>query len=206
MTQKRNSSNAPRVVTANATTTPGSRYGSTLNSRFGTSNVTCEIVSVGGIIVRFDLHDLGEPLCELLGIAPDQNDQESVIQIIEHNDDLRTELASKLDVAWEGYDLCGAMLVYPWQEGLRQAVAARLLDAPPGAAPTYLRALDPLLVLNVLARARSQILLAASPPDLERPFLERSLAADDPRLVALACATEFCEMAFEAPVEETPAE
>jgi hypothetical protein len=60
--------------------------------------------------------------------------------------------------------------------------------------------------LNVLARARSQILLATSPPDLERPFLERDLAADDPRLIALACSTACAETPFESPAQEAAAE
>ncbi len=42
------------------------------------------------------------------------------------------------------------------------------------------------LVLNVLARTRSQLLLASAPLALERAFLERELASDDPRLIALA--------------------
>jgi hypothetical protein len=191
---------------SNSNTNANSRHGTSLNSRFGSSNVSCDIAPLGSAIVRFDLNGLGAPLRRLLGIKGDSEEREAVIQIIESDEQLKIELATKLDAAWQDYNLCGAMLVYPWQEGLRQAVATRMMDAMPGGVPVYLRALDPILVLNVLARARSQILLATSPPDLERPFLERALAADDPRLVALACATACAETPFEQPAQENPAE
>jgi hypothetical protein len=200
MTQKANNPFRPSNSNAN------SRYGTSLNTRFGTSNVTCDIAPLSTTIVRFDLNGLGTPLRRLLGLKGEPTEREPVIQVLERDENLRAELAANLDVAWRDYDLCGAMLVYPWQESLRQAVAARIVDLAPGGTPTYLRALDPILVLNVLARARSQILLATSPPDLERPFLERDLAADDPRLIALACSTACAETLFETPAQEAAAE
>ncbi len=204
MTQKTN--NPFRPSNSNAGANANTRYGTSLNSRFGTSNVTCDIAPLGSAIVRFDLNGLGAPLRRLLGIKGEGADREAVIQTIEGDENLKNELTAKLDAAWRDYDLCGAMLVYPWQESLRQAVATRIMDVAPGSTLVYLRALDPILVLNVLARARSQILLATSPPDLERPFLERDLAADDPRLIDLACSTACAEIPFETPVQEAPTE
>jgi hypothetical protein len=176
------------------------------DSRFGTSNVSCDIVPLAGTLVRFDLNGLGASLCRLLGIKGSGEEREAAIQAIETDENLRASLAKKLDAAWEVYGFQGAALIYPWHEGLQQAIATRTLDAFPGSAPAYLRALDPFLVLNVLARARSQILLANLPPDLERAFLERSLAADDPRLIELTCGTACAEVSFEQQFQETPAE
>jgi hypothetical protein len=204
MTQKTN--NPFRPSNSNAGTNANTRYGTSLNSRFGTSNVTCDIAPLGSAIIRFDLNGLGAPLRRLLGLEGEGAEREAVIQAIESDENLKYDLASRLDLAWHDYNLCGAMLVYPWQEGLRQAVATRLVDVAPGSTLVYLRALDPILVLNVLARARSHILLATSPPDLERPFLERDLAADDPRLIALACSNACAEVPFETPAQEAAPE
>jgi hypothetical protein len=204
MTQKAN--NPFRPNNANQNPNSNTRYGTSLNSRFGTSNVSCDIVPLAGTLVRFDLNGLGASLCRLLGIKGGGEERESAIQVIENDENLRTALVTKLDAAWQGYGLLGAVLMYPWHEGLQQAIATRMVDAFPGSAPSYLRALDPLLVLNVLARSRSQILLANLPPDLERAFLERSLAADDPRLIELACGTACAEVAFEPSSLEAPTE
>lgn len=204
MTQKSN--NPLRPNNANQGTNANARYGTSLNSRFGASSVSCDIAPLAGTLVRFDLKGLGASLCRLLGIKGSDEEHEAAIQMIEADENLRASLAEKLDAAWQTYDLHGAILVYPWHEGLRQAVATRMVDAFPGSAPAYLRALDPILVLNILARARSQVLLANSPPDLERPFLERALAADDPRIIEIACAAACTEIVFEPPSQETPAE
>jgi hypothetical protein len=163
VTQKTN--NPFRPSNSNANSNANSRYGTSLNSRFGTSNVTCDIAPLGTALVRFELDGLGVPLYRFLGLKGEKTERETVIQAIENDENVRNELATRLDTAWRDYNLCGAMLVYPWQESLRQAVATRVTDLLPGSSLVYLRALDPILVLNVLARARSQILLATSPPD-----------------------------------------
>ena len=81
---------------------------------------------------------------------------------------------AELDAAWAGYGLSGAVLVFPWHA--RHAVVyERPVDAT-----------DRLLVANVLARARSAVLLGRAPVILDREYLRRDLASDDPRLVALA--------------------
>lgn len=59
---------------------------------------------------------------------------------------------------------------------------------PPPAFDT-LRSMDLVLALNVLARSRSQLLLANAPLVFSQQYLNRSLVIDDPRLTALAQAT-----------------
>lgn len=80
---------------------------------------------------------------------------------------------------WEGIGLKGAALVFGW--------------APPGPpvkyeprGPKILEATDEAFVVNVLARTRSGLLLGDAPLSLERGYLARELATDDPRLVELA--------------------
>jgi hypothetical protein len=82
-----------------------------------------------------------------------------------------------LDAAWAGYGLTGAVLVFPWHA--RHAV---VYERAVGAT-------DRVLVLNVLARARTAVLLAGAPAVLDHRYLGRDLASDDPRLVALVEAT-----------------
>jgi len=69
------------------------------------------------------------------------------------------------------------------------------------APPSYvrhecLRAIDPALVLNVLARARGQVLVGNTALALETAFLERSYIADDHRLIALVRATGYVSEAW----------
>ncbi|MBW2397113.1 MAG: hypothetical protein JRG95_22925 [Deltaproteobacteria bacterium] len=52
--------------------------------------------------------------------------------------------------------------------------------------PKILEATDEAFVVNVLARTRSGLLLGDAPLSLERGYLTRELATDDPRLVELA--------------------
>ncbi len=80
---------------------------------------------------------------------------------------------------WDRIGLTGAALVYGW--------------APPGPpvkyqprGPEILEAADEALIVNVLARTRSGLLLGDAPLSLERGYLTRELATDDPRLVEMA--------------------
>ena len=86
-------------------------------------------------------------------------------------------LEAELDAAWAGYGLTGAALVFPWHA--RHTVVYR----------RPVTATDRLLVVNVLARARTAVLLGRAPVVLGHEYLRRDLASDDPRLVALAEAT-----------------
>ncbi|HEX2622820.1 MAG TPA: hypothetical protein VHL11_21825, partial [Phototrophicaceae bacterium] len=63
----------------------------------------------------------------------------------------------------------------------------------PVATFSCLRAIDLHLVLNVLARSRSQVLLTRAPLVFSQQYLNRSMMTDDPRLVALVKATGYLE-------------
>jgi hypothetical protein len=97
---------------------------------------------------------------------------------------LVASMQQQLDDAWHGYGLRGAFLVYGWGEDVQQALNTRL--AAIRAPQVYVRCLDPLLVVNVLARTRTALLLPNAPPALEPTYLTRVLVSDDPRLIALA--------------------
>ena len=56
-----------------------------------------------------------------------------------------------------------------------------------------IRAIDPAFVLNVLARSRSNIVVATTPLALESGFLKPSYVCDDPRIVSIARATGYIE-------------
>lgn len=93
-------------------------------------------------------------------------------------------LRAELDAAWQDFGLRGAALLYAAIPELPAPVEAELTRA---AAPAErLAAIDPVLVANVLARARSGLLLPGVPLELGSDFLARTLWSDDPRLVALA--------------------
>ena len=89
-------------------------------------------------------------------------------------------IVQELERAWKGYGLKGAALIYPF----RKATESESQTEVPG--PALYRATDARLILNVLARTRGQVLIAGATLRLEEPFLERHLATDDPRIVALA--------------------
>jgi hypothetical protein len=112
--------------------------------------------------------------------------------------EVEARLKEILDAAWESYGMVGAALIHGWRIEAREAYATRL--AAVNLPPNYLRASDPVFVLNVLARARSTVLLSNAPLALERGFLERSLFCDDARIVALAQALGTPE----APLVEPP--
>ena len=79
-------------------------------------------------------------------------------------------LAEQLDQAWARLGLRGAVLLYAGA-------------APPRFAPVPL-CRDPLLVLNVLARARGNVLLPDAPLVLQPRALDRRVLTDDPRLTS----------------------
>lgn len=214
---------APAPTPAPSPTPARPTFGSSLRSRLGPTKLSWEIVPVVDTVARFDLNGLGDPFHRLLGhsLNVDYGDYKTVIKAMETGGDDVSTLEARLNEAWTGYGLAGAMLVYPWRDEVRQALVARpkvdlpekkapaqdeeddvLSEEPPeedkrnGAAPICIRSIDLLLVLNVLARARSQILLAATPLAFEGSYLERSLVTDDPRLVALARATGYVEEAL----------
>jgi hypothetical protein len=170
-------------------TPPQSNPFGTLSSRFGGSKVTWDIVPIYDTLVRFDLMGLGDPLYRLIKSKrrKDLSDLDAVIEALEETGPTLSAVTEQLDTVWESYHLRGAMLVYSWRDEVKQSVVAQATTDK--STLVCLSARDPLFVLNVLARARSHILLAGSPLALERAFLERVLIADDPRIVALAYST-----------------
>ncbi len=185
-----------------------------LLNRFGSRQLNWDIVPTTTMLVRFDLTGLGDPFHRLLGLPLNLafGDLSAVIRAFEQRVEGVEQVEQLLDAAWASYAMCGAMLVYPWSAALKKAVLARpLLDRPqkpqsddgeedtseppppPGAAVGLYRAVDLLLVLNVLARARSQLLITRAPLALDGRYLNRSIVTDDPRLVALAMATGCIE-------------
>jgi hypothetical protein len=154
-----------------------------LASRFG-SKVNGAVLPAVDEVVCFDFAALTPSALEALDIQPPTAALENVLKAIEGDKAFEQRLKDRLDEAWTGYHLRGAMLVYLWRDDVRDCLATRLSAVKKPL--TYLRATDPLLTLNVLARARTSLLLATAPLALERPFLERALACDDPRLIALA--------------------
>jgi hypothetical protein len=82
-------------------------------------------------------------------------------------------LRIQLDEVWRRAGLRGAVHVYAFppakaRKGVKVAQAS------------------PLLSINVLGRARGGLLLPGAPLVLDSDLLDRELASDDPRLVALA--------------------
>ncbi len=164
-------------------------------------------------VVHFDLRGLGDPFYRLLGkpINADYGDPLKFSEMLEQGGEAALTLESMLEENWIQYELMGAVLVYPWNANIWKSIARPVpmpvladleLDDSPNQAQNQteqeprikcLRALDLSLVLNVLARARTQILLSSSPLILNRQLLMRSLVSDDPRLIDLARATGFIE-------------
>lgn len=169
---------------------PPNPFGS-LGSRFGTSKLNFNITPVMDTLVRFELNDLGEPLYRFLKCRrrKDQSDIDAALEVLEQESEHAAEIAQRLDAAWQGYHLHGAVLLYVWRDDVRQCVTA---EAAAEKSPLALiRACDPMLVLNVLARARSNLLMQGVPVALERAFLERVFVTDDPRITALARTTGY---------------
>lgn len=145
-----------------------------------------------------------------------------VVQALQQDDELREKLEKLLDEAWESYGFRGAAILYPWDAEVRKAFIQPpqpvqppanpgnkkddsnddaeddswldgLANAPTKGSCECLRAIDVLFVLNILARARTNILVANTQLALEPGFLEQVYVTDDPRIVALARATGCLE-------------
>jgi hypothetical protein len=175
--------------------TPRTPYtpGSSLSSRFGPARTAWEILPFNSLIVRFSLDGLGGSLQRILG--SDQNGStgtyDTIIRSIEKNRDAMNALVTSLEAAWESYELKGAILVSPWEQDTRQVILTHAKTTNVKA--MCLRAFDPLLVLNVLARSRTNLLQPRAPLALEQTYLERSLITDDARLVKLVQCSGYFE-------------
>lgn len=164
------------------------------------------LLPLRGVAIRFELKGLGDPFYRLLGhqLNTEYSDCRLVARDLEQGGADVDVLRSLMDEAWCRYGLKGAMIVYQLDNEhlLKQLNAPSMMpkksvfddddetnDEPPKPAVKIWRAIDMMLVLNVLARARMQILLATSPVVFSQHYLNRSIVSDDPRLVALAMAT-----------------
>jgi hypothetical protein len=93
-------------------------------------------------------------------------------------------LRAELEAAWQGFGLHGAALLYEALSEIPEQLDPKVSRA---AAPAQrFAATDRALIINVLARARSCLLLPDVPLELGNAFIARTLWSDDPRLVALA--------------------
>ncbi|NDJ62614.1 MAG: hypothetical protein GYB67_15935 [Chloroflexi bacterium] len=168
-----------------------------LGARLG-SRATWEIIGLADVVTYFDLNSIAPAVGSLLGLGTGTT-AEHIIAALENDKAKADALKEQLDSAWQAFNFTGAMLVYDWQTESKNALNARLeaLKAP----SKYVQADEPLLVLNVLARARSSLLMVQSPLALEKPFLNRLLIADDPRLETLVRQQPHQEIPFYEPQE-----
>lgn len=190
-------SHRPGRAAAAATSRPGAPSG--LRSRFGSAPVNLHIVPVGSAIVCFSLEGLGGSLRYILGdnLPVAGGNYETILESTENDQQALKTIQHNLDSVWADYDLQGAMLVYQWEESMRDTLlhSARIDNSK----AIILRAFDPMLVLNVLARARENLLQPGAPLALEKSYLERTLISDDQRLVRLVQTSGYFEEALAEP-------
>lgn len=158
--------------------------------RFGQTQTEWETIPTATTCVRFSLAGLGGSLRGLLtGTA--HNSFLATLQELEPENETYQQIRQTLDTAWAEYNLTGAMLVYNFSAATDEIIVetARLI----GAKAAYWRAVDPLLVLNVLARSRANLLQAHAPLSFDEEHLKRTLISDDPRLIRLVEDTGYFE-------------
>lgn len=149
------------------------------------TQVAWRVAPLGEAVVRFDLDGLAAGVARLAGIRRRRHDGASAFAVAGSD-----RLAPELDAQWAALGLRGAALVYappPYTVGTGSVAC------PTGPTGKRLRATDPALVLNVLARTRANLLLPATPLMLEPSALDRAICSDDPRLVGFAHATGLTE-------------
>jgi hypothetical protein len=167
--------------------------------------ITNVIVPVHREVMRFGLIGLGDPFYRILGhsMNPELGDIKSLVKHLEAGGEAIEILAARLDEHWASYNLTGAMMMFRYTDNTEKILTkptpyANQNDADkpndddnpnPDASITRLRATDPSLTLNVLARSRSQVLLTEAPLIFASDYLFRALYTDDPRLVALGKVT-----------------
>jgi hypothetical protein len=183
---------------------PNSRLASTATKpRFGANALTWEIMPLGETLVCFSLEGLGGSLKYLMGDdAPAAGgNYEAVLHTLETDARTLEKLKHTLDEVWAEYHLTGAILVYSWKPTTRDVISASAKAK--NTRPVYLRAFDPLLVMNVLARSRENLLQPRAPLSFDKAYLERALISDDPRLLRLVQISGYNSPADEEESEET---
>lgn len=171
---------------------PSSPPGS-LFSRLG-ARASYDYIPMHDTLVMFDMHDAAPAVYEMLGITPpikdngtsDPTDTRTLIAALDKDKALSSILRAQLDQFWTDFKIVGAVHVYDWREEVKQAATNRLNALKQR--PNFVRAADPLLIVNVLARARSYLLIHGAALALDRPFLERIVMTDDPRLLSVVTA------------------
>ncbi len=201
-------SRAKPAIAQSSGSNSSSRYGTNASRlpppRFGPAQTNWEVLPTSDIYVRFTLEGMGGSLQRIPGDLSASGTYETALRSMENNRDALNQLTRTLNEAWEGCNLMGALLVYPQIDEQNQVIAETLKAA--GARAVYLRALDPLLVLNVLARTRNHLLQTRAPLAFDDTVLHRALLADDPRLIRLVQDTGYIEEAIPhqpEPVEDT---
>jgi hypothetical protein len=173
---------------------PNSRLASTTTKpRFNANAPTWEILPFGETLVCFSLEGLGGSLKYIMGDdAPTAGgNYEAVLQTLENDARTLEKLKHTLDEVWAGYQIKGAILVYPWKPTTREVITASAKVR--STRPVFLRAFDPLLVMNVLARSRENLLQPRAPLSFDKAYLERALVSDDPRLLRLVQISGYFE-------------
>lgn len=187
---------------------PASRFG----SRFGAAKlqVSDTLMPTRKTVVHFELNGLGDPFYHLMDheLNPTMGDSKEVTKTLEQGGENIKKLMEILDHGWEKLGFEGAALVYIYNKNiwdqasstsLRPKNEDNLFDDIEGEeekkpeTPTYeaIRAINLQIVLNVLARARTQLLLAKAPLIFNQQYLNRTLISDDPRLVQIVKATGY---------------
>lgn len=174
--------------------------------RFGQNTRTVEILPIGEMLAYFSLEGLGGSLKYLMGDdAPAAGgNYEEVFHTLENDARTMEKLKHTLDEVWAEYNLKGAMLVYPWKPTTRDIISANANARDTKS--VFLRAFDPLLVMNVLARSRENLLQPRAPLSFDKAYLERALVSDDPRLLRLVHMSGYFEETVQPPNPTTDEE
>ena len=130
--------------------------------------VTIRVDPIDTRLASFSLDNMGPALNRILKGRTRATQRPTLSQFVCRSD--VAHLAERLDQAWTLLALRGAVLLYAGVSG------------PRSVAVTPCR--DPLLVLNVLARARGDLLLPDAPLVLQPRALDRHVVTDDPRLTS----------------------
>lgn len=129
--------------------------------------VDVRVAPVDGPLVSFSLDNMGPALNRVLRGRSRATLRGSLAAFVCRDDVER--LAALLDNAWSAHPLHGAVLFYEGLPAMSDHYSPR-------------QCRDPLVVLNVLARARGNVLLSDAPLVLQPRALDRQLVTDDPRL------------------------
>jgi len=205
----------------------GSRFASRFGSRNTREYVEWTIAPITKEVVGISLAGLGDPFHRLLGMPlnPTYSDPKKVVEALSKDAELSEQMKVVLDEAWAKFGFRGVAMVYPMNEGIRNAYTKPIQPvAPPppkeenneddeeyvdendfsfeadnstNQPAVCLRAIDLPFVLNILARVRSNVVIGNTPLALEMGFLDQTILIDDPRIVNIVRATGYIEEVWE---------